>query len=437
MFIFRGKKQARRADQGPLNARASFVTSIVSLVAQLPTIVTGRTGRAVPARTAAVLPLIRREEGMPNTELSTRRVITRCVYIVAFVLLASAAHRASGRMPGELPASPAPLVNVRAPAESLLWIEIRNVTMHLDARATIRVRRLRGEMRSTAPGQPAVLDDRNSFDIRVTSGTVGLTGEDLTTLLNDFVFAYRGAPLRNLRARPNAGQVSLTGTMHKGVDLHFDITSAMTLTPEGMIRLHPTKTEILGIDGQKLMHALGLHLDDLLDLKGSHGATVKGDDIYLDPAKILPPPAIVGSLASAQVLGSEVVIQFKSIPDDSIFGSFVRPDSTIPNFVYFRGGRLRFGKLLMDDTDLAIVDADPSDVFDLNLEEYAKQLVASTSHTLANQGLRVDMPDYDSLGKQAAGGESRRAGPPRGTSSTQSSRSTIVGSTRVARLDGR
>jgi hypothetical protein len=49
---------------------------------------------------------------------------------------------------------------------------------------------------------------------------------------------------------------------------------------------------------------------------------------------------------------------------------------------------LRFGKLLMDHTDLQIVDADPSVPFDLNLEEYANQLVAGTSRTLPNMGLR-------------------------------------------------
>lgn len=329
--------------------------------------------------------------------------------MVACVLLIGGAAAASGRPSRQSAiersgpisiqqASPGSLLGQTSP-ESLLWIEMRNVTMHLDERATIRVKRLRGEMVSTAPGQPAVLDDRESFSIRVSSGSVALTAEDLTTLLNDFIFAYRGAPLKRLRARPEAGHVSLSGTMRKGVDLRFEITSTMSLTPEGMIRLRPTRTRILGIDGQKLMRALGLHLDDLLDLKGSRGAVVKGDDIYLDPTKILPPPAMAGTLASARVEEKEIVIEFKTTPEDSVFGGYVRPDSSTPNFVYFRGSRLRFGKLLMHDTDLQIVDADPMDPFDLNLEEYAKQLVAGTSRTLPNLGLRVEMPDYESLGR--------------------------------------
>lgn len=58
---------------------------------------------------------------------------------------------------------------------------------------------------------------------------------------------------------------------------------------------------------------------------------------------------------------------------------------------------MRFGKLLVDVTDLRIIDADPSDPFDLNLEEYAEHLVAGTSRTLTNMGRRADMAAYDSL----------------------------------------
>jgi hypothetical protein len=123
---------------------------------------------------------------------------------------------------------------------------------------------------------------------------------------------------------------------------------------------------------------------------------------------ILPPPAISGRLASIQVVGDQLVQQFVRLPEDSIFDSYARPDSIVPNFVNFRGARLRFGKLLMSDTDLQIVDADQSDPFDLFLERYAQQLVAGTSRTLANQGLRVVMPDYRTV-----------AAPPRLTAAAQ------------------
>jgi hypothetical protein len=295
----------------------------------------------------------------------------------------------------EVPAMPAPLSPpARFAGDSALSIEMRNVDLHVGTHGTLHVQRLRGQVISATPGEVAVLDDTKSFSVRVTSGRVALSPEDLSVLLNEFVFAYPGAPLKHLRARFQGTEIVQTGVLHKGVDLRFEITATPTLEPDGRIRLHPTKTRILGVNGQKLLHALGLHLDDLLDLRKARGASVKGDDLFLEPEKMLPPPAIEGRLASIRVEGDFLVQEFVRLPEDSIYEIMSRPDSSTPNFVYFRGGQLRFGKLLMTDTDLQIVDADPSDPFDLNLPEYARQLIAGTSRTLANQGLRVEMPDY-------------------------------------------
>ena len=275
-----------------------------------------------------------------------------------------------------------------------LWMEMRNVDLHIDERAVLQLRLLRGEVLPTQPGQPAVLDDARSFSVRVTSGTVALSGDALDALLNGNVFAYKGAPLRHLRTRVRGDRIVQRGIMHKGVDLPFEITATVGLEPDGRVRLHPTRTRILGVDGQKLLHALGLRLDKLVDLRGARGASVKGDDLFLEPTVILPPPAIVGRLAAIRLEDGMVVQDFVRLADDSLFEGYARVADAAPNRVYFRGGRLRFGKLLMSDTDLEIVDADPRDPFDLNLARYARQLVAGTSQTLPSLGLRVVMPDY-------------------------------------------
>jgi hypothetical protein len=126
---------------------------------------------------------------------------------------------------------------------------------------------------------------------------------------------------------------------------------------------------------------------------------VKGDDIYLDPAKILPPPAIVGRLTAVRVEGNALVQEFARLPDDSVFSRYARADSAAPNYLFFRGGRLRFGRLEMRDTQLQILDLDPSDPFDLFLAEYNKQLVAGYSRNRPNLSLQAFFPDYSDLGK--------------------------------------
>jgi hypothetical protein len=281
------------------------------------------------------------------------------------------------------------------PSNAATWIEMRNVDLRVAPTAVLHVYRLHGQVMRTG-NAPPFLDDLKSFVIRITSGTVSLTGDDLSVLLNTFVFGYPGSPLKRLHVRVQGSQIVQTGVMHKIVDLSFTMTASVSLTKDGLVRIHPTRMKVLGLNGQALLHMVGLHLENLLDLSKAHGASVHGDDLYLDPTALLPPPAITGRLVSIRVdsVTKTIVQEFARLPDDTVFGRVVRPDSAVPNFVYFRGGSIRFGKLEMRDADLLIVDGNPRNPFDLYLARYTKQLVAGTSRTLNNLGLRVVMPDY-------------------------------------------
>jgi hypothetical protein len=326
----------------------------------------------------------------PSTRPTTRRKIRWRAIAGLLAVLGVQGAAPSHRAPAIVP----PPRNVDPP-DSSLWIEMRNVNLHIDDVHTIKVRTLRGRVQPNIP--IAWLDDPKSFTIHVTSGTVGLRGDDLAALLNEIVFNYPGSPISRLRVRVSGAQIVQSGIMHKGVDLPFEMTATLSLEPDGRIRTHPTRMRLLGVDGLKLLHALGLHLDKVLNLKGSRGATVDKDDIILDPLQMIPPPAIAGRLRSVRVEGGEVVQEFVRLPEDSIFGSYVRADTSVHNYVYFRGSKLRFGKLTMDDTDLLIGDADERDPFDLYFIRYNKQLVAGYTRNRLNFGLRVFMADYHRL----------------------------------------
>jgi hypothetical protein len=291
---------------------------------------------------------------------------------------------------------------VRADTTARTWIEMRNVALRVAEDAVVGVRELRGEVITPQPGEPAILDSTSSFSIRITGGEVALTSADLSVILNRFVFGYPGSPLKKLKVHMRGQQLVQSGVMHKGVDIPFEITSSLSLTDDGLIRLHPTKVRVLGINGAAFLHALGMQLDNLLNLEKSKAARVKGDDIYLDPTKILPPPAIDGRLASVRVEGDALVQTFVKTADDSIFARYARPDSTVKNMVFFRGGRLRFGRLEMHDTELQILDLDPSDPFDLYLAKYNRQLVAGYSRNRPDLSLQAFFPDYSDLGRPAA-----------------------------------
>jgi hypothetical protein len=229
-----------------------------------------------------------------------------------------------------------------------------------------------------------------------------MTGADLSALLNKYVFGYKGSPLSHLHMRTEGDHVVQTGRMHKGLTLPFEITASIDVTPEGLMRLHPIQTKIMGMNGEKLLKFLGLSLEKIIDLKGATGATVHGNDIFLDPAKILPPPTIEGRVVSVRVDGDEMVQAFGSTEPHERVQPLVPPDTKAPSYMYYKGGTLRFGRLLMLDAEMQIVDLDPGDVFKFDLSRYNAQLVAGYERTLADGGLEVWMRDVDKLGDATA-----------------------------------
>jgi hypothetical protein len=288
---------------------------------------------------------------------------------------------------------------MRAPAHETQSIEMRNVDLRLDSATLLHVRTLRGRVVPTRPESPPALDDPLSFRIHMVSAVVALTGEDLAAILNGRVFAYRGAPLRDIRARTDTDGIIMTGLIHKGADFRFRMAAMLSVLPDGRIRLRPKRVRVLGLNGEKALHLVGLHLDNILDVSGAHGITAKGDDLFLDPLAILPPPVIEARLAAMHIEGPLLVQELVAPDGDSatLRETHPSPEMIERGFLAFRGGRLQFGRLLMTNTDLQILHAEMHGPFDLDLPHYLRQLVAGYSRTRADSGLTVFMPGVSAM----------------------------------------
>jgi hypothetical protein len=277
--------------------------------------------------------------------------------------------------------------------DTITQVSMRKINFYLMPNGALRIRHMRGTIRSLKGG-PVVFDDKNSFIIHLTYAEIGLNGTDITTLMNKYIFAYPGAPLKRLQVHTSGSQVVQTGIMHKILDIPFRITADVSMTPEGLIRLHPVKTEILGVDGDKLMRAFGLSLQKILDLSKAKGVTVRGNDLFLDPVKILPPPAIEGRATAIRVDGDQLVQTFGTVADAT---PLPQPDTSASAFMFFKGGTLHFGKLLMLDAEMQIVDLRPTGFFNFDLDKYKDQLVAGYERTLPDLGLEVYMLGLEKL----------------------------------------
>jgi hypothetical protein len=297
---------------------------------------------------------------------------------------------------GPLPGTLALKVPDRAisQTDTITEASMRNVLFHLDDDIKLRIHKLRGRMADLTGEHLIVLDNKKRVVLQIAYGEVGLTAEDLTLLLNRYVFGYKGSPLKGLVVRIEGDHIVQTGIMHKIIDIPFEMTADLSATPEGLIRIHTTSMKICGLDGKGLLRAVDMTLADLLDLKGARGVTVEGNDLLMDPVKILPPPAISGRLTSIRVTPNEILQTFGSPAGVSE----LPPPLAVPNYIYFRGGNMRFGKLVMVSTDLLTIDGDPSDPFDFYLDYYHTQLVAGYHITSPDYGLVSYMPDFNDLG---------------------------------------
>lgn len=275
--------------------------------------------------------------------------------------------------------------------------EMRNIHFQIAPGVVLAIARLRGALLPVTASQPPTLDDKRSFTLQITTGEISIDTASLGNLLTNHVFAYPGSPLKSLRIETEGNQLIQRGVLHGFFP--FTMRADVTLTPEGLIRLHPRTVKVFGIGVRSMMHFFGLQLEELAKIQPGRGVRIVDDDFLLDPTAILPPPRTRGRVTRLHVGDGKVVQTFGGAePARRLAAVGTEP----ANYMYFQGATLRFGKLTMGNTDLLILDDDPADPFDFFLDRYNEQLVAGYNKNTLDHGLIVHMPDFGDIGGKEA-----------------------------------
>jgi hypothetical protein len=282
---------------------------------------------------------------------------------------------------------------IHTPGEAETQVEFVNVNIHLDPVLVLHVRHLAGRFLPTRKGQPPTFDDKLSYIVAIDSAEVGVTMASMTYAMNTYVFGEPDAPLKNLQLSREGSQIKQTGILRKGPGIPFEMVGAMSATPDGKIRIHPTEMKAAHLPVKGLMKLFGLDMAKVINTRNTKGFTVDDNDIILDPTLMLPPPKMRGRITAIRVQGDEIVQIFGNGP------AGVAPASRRSNYIAYHGGVVRFGRLTMTDADMRLIDANPADPFDFFPDHYNEQLVAGYSKTTASGGLLVYVPDYNKISK--------------------------------------
>lgn len=267
---------------------------------------------------------------------------------------------------------------------------MRNVTYHYADNVAVQIRRLGGEL-VPIKGEFPVFDDKHSFSVHVLAAEMAISADNMANVLNQYVFATKDSPIKDASVAIVNGRLKIKGKLHNKGDVSFETESTLSATPDGKIRMHAEKVRALHLPVKGFMDLFGIEIADLIKAGKVNGISAEKDDLIFDPAKALPPPHIEGEVKQVRLEGNNIVQVF-GLPADY---KWVQVPAR--NYMAYRGKRLKFGKLTMENTDMVLIDPDPRDPFDFYLDHYQEQLTAGYTKTTPQFGLRVYMVDYNKL----------------------------------------
>ena len=273
---------------------------------------------------------------------------------------------------------------------------MHNVDLHVTSDITLHVRHLRGRFVPAGRTEMPFLDDKHSYVVAIDSAEIALGMASLNALMTR-TLGDGHSNVRKVRVTTDEEhRLRQKGVLDKGIPVPFDVKGEVTATSDGRIRVHASKVRGFGIPVNPLMKMFGIEMDNLLSVKPGHGVTVNDNDLILDPEQLVPPPFIRGKVSAVRVTDGMLVQTFGS-------GKRLRlsPPAVSRNYIYWRGNELQFGKLTMIETDLELVDEDPSDPFDFSIDHWNDQLVAGYSRNTTARGLKAHMPDYNDFKRRA------------------------------------
>jgi hypothetical protein len=215
-------------------------------------------------------------------------------------------------------------------------------------------------------------------------------------VLNENIFSSADSPIKSLSIESRNSQLIIRGKLHQKADVSFETTGTISADPDGRIRVHTDHVKAAHLPLKGLMDLLGIDFAQVIDTHKIQGITVEKDDLILDPEKILPAPHIQGRVTAVRIQGNDIVQVF-GVAHAANFAA-----GQPGNYMAFRHGEMRFGKLTMHDADLVMIDMDPGDPFDFYLDHYQDQLVAGYTKSTPEYGLRVYTRDYNKLGHNRA-----------------------------------
>lgn len=281
------------------------------------------------------------------------------------------------------------------------YMKLSNLHFRLTDEINMQVKELVGE--AIPKGKVPVInfDDVNSFRIELLSGEAFVRTEVMEHIFNNYVFNYDGSPLKNQKMEffdddengKKVKKLRLSGDMKLVIWVGFEMVGKMYLDREKTLMvIEAERVKSLGNPYTKtLLDAVGLDMEKLLPVPSGRGLKMVGNKILVEPFKIFPPPQISGYISDMRVTNEGLQLFFSSKTKVNFPPLPVR---NVKNYLYLYQGDVKFGKLMMVDARLQMVDMSQQNDFDFYLKKYQLPLAVGYSKIMGDGSVVAHIPDY-------------------------------------------
>jgi hypothetical protein len=338
--------------------------------------------------------------GGGKRERVVRVLAALCLPLLAVVAFeAFLLHRQAGRDALALGRSHAPAASfteadtARAPLGPGVVVGLRNVRFTWSDKIYVDAGDVALRARPFA-GSTVDFDDPASFSLYIQQSVVLIRPAVLAGMFNENIFGYPGSRVRNLKVtvvRNDQGvwAVKLDGTLDVIARVPFTMYTRLSVDPvANTLVIEVDHLTVFGfLPATKFIRWTPMNLARLIDLPANPSVAIRGNRILVKPLGLFPPPRIDGRMSAIEVDDGAIRITFAG---DQV----TPPGSTAKNFVFLRGGASHFGHFTMTDTNVLIVDQDPSNPFVFSLLHYGALIPRSTVTLPDLQSARIVMPDF-------------------------------------------
>jgi hypothetical protein len=143
----------------------------------------------------------------------------------------------------------------------------------------------------------------------ISHGQVFISSASLTHLFDQKI-QQSDSKMKDVKVEIKDNLAHLTGTMKKGVDIHFEISGPVS-TDGTVLILQAQKIKADGIPVKALLGMLGKHLGDLLQSETVDGVKADGDKLIFVPASI---SHVKGRIAKLELTDKGLLLDFESAP---------------------------------------------------------------------------------------------------------------------------